>query len=204
MNYARHTLCFLNPTTTTTSQHPEEEQRLFQYWLNRGHPFICSRQPQELASGQIQLAIPYFNQQRQKLRVSYQVLKSEIAQSAELPKFADIFPSARLETHTEIKIYGSYCWQHLTQEPYVQPDSDLDVLIIYAEQSLTDLGTLSQELPHKSKVPRIDGEIRFPHLGDCSLHELLQNSDSILFKSINNVLLLAREDLYAAYPSLCF
>ncbi|MDR3501209.1 MAG: malonate decarboxylase holo-[acyl-carrier-protein] synthase [Legionella sp.] len=204
MSYARHTLCYLNPTTTVASQHSEEQQRLFQYWLNRGYPFICSRQPQDLAFGKIQLALPYFNQQQQKLRISYQVSKSEITQSKELPKLNEVFPSALLEIPADIKVYGSYCWQYLTQEAYVQPDSDLDVLINYTAQSLTDLRGLYKELSHKSKVLHIDGEVRFHHWGDCSLLELLQNSDSILFKSINNVLLLSREDLYAAYPSLCF
>jgi phosphoribosyl-dephospho-CoA transferase len=204
MSYARHTLCYLNPTTTAASEHSEEQQRLFLYWLNRGYPFICSRQPQDIASEQIQLALPYFNQQKQKLRLSYQVSKAEIAQSKGLPNLTDVFPSVRLETYADIKVYGSYCWQYLTKEPYVQSDSDLDVLIIYEAQSLTDLRRLYKELPHKSKVLHIDGEIRFPLWGDCSLHELLQSSNSILFKSINNVRLLSREALYAAYPSLCF
>ncbi|WP_133136719.1 malonate decarboxylase holo-[acyl-carrier-protein] synthase [Legionella rowbothamii] len=204
MSYARHTLCYLNPTTIAASEHSEEQQRLFQYWLNRGYPFICSRQPQDIASGQIQLALPYFNHQQRKLRLSYQVSKSKIAQRQELPKFADVFPSVLLETPADIKVYGSYCWQYLTQESYVQANSDLDVLIVYEAQSLTDFGRLYKELSHKSKVLHIDGEIRFPLWGDCSLPELLQSSDSILFKSINNVRLLSREELYAAYPSLCF
>ncbi|MFJ1268074.1 malonate decarboxylase holo-[acyl-carrier-protein] synthase [Legionella lytica] len=204
MNYARHTLCYLNPSTVAASQHSEEQQRLFKYWLHCGYPFISPRQPQELPSGKIHLAIPYVNLQQQKIRAGYQVALSAIIQNQELPKFTDIFPSVQLEATADIKVYGSYCWQYLTQESYVQPDSDLDVLIIYAAQSLSDLRGLYQELLLKSKVQQIDGEVRFPHWGDCSLHELLQNSDSILFKSINNVFLLAREELYATYPSLGF
>ena len=203
MNYARHTLCYLNPSTIAASLHSDEQQRLFQYWLQCGYPFICPRQSQELVSGKIQLAIPYVDLQQQKIRVCYQVAQSAIIQNQEPPKLTDIFP-VQLEVHADVKVYGSYCWQHLTQESYVQPDSDLDVLIIYAGQSLSDLRGLYQELLFKSKVLRIDGEVRFPHWGDCSLHELLQNSDSILFKSINNVFLLAREELYATYPSLGF
>ncbi|HAT1659352.1 TPA: malonate decarboxylase holo-[acyl-carrier-protein] synthase [Legionella pneumophila] len=205
MNYLRHTLCYLDKNTTTAILPAPEQLDLLQYWLKCEYPLIVTRQPEDVPCGQIQLAIPYFIPVRtQKLRASYVVDDSWVISTRALPSLQEIFPSLELDTSSKIQVYGSYCWQHLTREQYVQPSSDLDVLISYDNQSLFNLSALKKHLQKTLNINCIDGEIRFPALGECSWAELLQiqSSDSILFKTTKKVILVKRESLYANFPTL--
>ncbi|APF04079.1 TPA: malonate decarboxylase holo-[acyl-carrier-protein] synthase [Legionella pneumophila] len=205
MNYLRHTLCYLDKNTTTAILPAPGQLDLLQYWLKCEYPLIVTRQPEDVSCGQIQLAIPYFIPVRtQKLRASYVVDDSWVISTRALPSLQEIFPSLELDTSSKIQVYGSYCWQFLTREQYVQPSSDLDVLISYDNQSLFNLSALKKHLQKTLNINCIDGEIRFPALGECSWAELLQiqSSDSILFKTTKKVILVKRESLYANFPTL--
>lgn len=205
MNFSRHTLCYLDKNATNVALSSPEQMDLFQYWLKRGYPLIVTRQSEDLPSGQIQLAIPYFiPTQTKKLRACYVIDNSWVIRMKALPSLKQIFPYLELNMSAKIQVYGSYCWQYLTKEQYVQPSSDLDVLIPYKKQSLATLSELLKHLQKTLKIECIDGEIRFPALGDCSWKELLQIdfNDSILFKTTKNVILVKREGLYANFPTL--
>lgn len=206
MNTTRHTLCYLDKTASTINEQSLEHHELFHYWLHQGYPLIVTRQPAEIVQmGQIQLAIPYFNSVlAKKVRASYLVAESWITRLAELPSLQEIFPQLQLHTDANIKVFGSYCWHYLTKEHYLQPSSDVDVLLTYHNQSLSALATLYHELHSALGLHHIDGEVRFPKLGDCSWYELLQTNsgNSILFKSRNGVTLLSKKNLYDHYPTL--
>lgn len=89
---------------------------------------------------------------------------------------------------------------------YIQPQSDLDLLVTYDNQSLSALADLYSQLQAQFPKQAIDGEIRFSGAGDCSWKELLYLSanESILFKSIRELSLLTRDRLYASFPALLF
>lgn len=200
MRYLRHNLCYLDKQAVPDINCSPENLSLFKHWQGCGYPLIMTRQPPDLAVHQIQLAIPYFQaEQVKKIRASFILSCSAISRVSELPDLRELFP----DLDYEIKVYGSYCWQYLTKEPYVQAESDLDLLIDYKEQSLSDLKSLYAQLQARFPQQRIDGEIRFAGLGDCSWTELLQQSgESLLFKSIHELSLLKRDNLYASFPSL--
>jgi len=202
MNYARHTLCYLHPAAVPLSQHSQSEYDLLQYWLQHNFPLIVTRQAQHLALGQIQLAIPYVK--NKKIRAQYTIDQSFIRNTQEPPSLKEIFPSITLQENC--RVYGSYCWQYLTKEHYLHPSSDLDVLIFYTNQSLSHLTQLRNKLHEQIKALPLDGEVRFPELGDCSWQELVTKPtpSSFLFKSINLVFLLTRDELHAAYPALFY
>ena len=205
MTYLRHTLCYLTQSAKPISMQSPDHSDLFHYWLTRNYPFIVTRQTAHLSASQIQLAIPYFDRdQAKKIRAQCVVDKSALTQIRELPNIDEVFPDLKLNPRRSIKVYGSFCWQYLTQEPYVQQSSDLDLLIPYEQQSLSELAGLYTWLQKTLDIDRIDGEIRFPEVGDCSWRELLDlnSSDSILFKSTSTIDLLRRETLYATVPAL--
>ncbi|KTD45264.1 nucleotidyltransferase [Legionella quinlivanii] len=200
MRYLRHHLCYLNKRAVPEINCSPENLNLFKHWLGCGYPLIMTRQPPDIPAQQIQLAIPYFQpEQARKIRASFILSRSAISRVSELPALRELFP----DLNYEIKVYGSYCWQYLTKEPYVQAESDLDLLVDYRDQSFLDLKSLYAQLQSQFSQQRIDGEIRFAGLGDCSWRELLQLSgESLLFKSINKLRLLKRDNLYALFPSL--
>ncbi|HHL3493372.1 TPA: malonate decarboxylase holo-[acyl-carrier-protein] synthase [Legionella pneumophila] len=207
MTYQRHTLCYMEPHAKSLTSNTTENTNLLDYWLSQNFPLIFTRQPHSLDPGQIQLAIPYFNPvTQQKIRVSYLFAESFISYTKELPNLKELFPQLDINTLITMKVYGSYCWQYLTQKPYVQSSSDLDILIYYNNESLIELINLYSELRDKLPMTPIDGEVHFPNIGDCSWLELIRSSDTttLLFKSINQIQLLPREDLYAVFPTLLF
>lgn len=212
--YQRHSLCYLNIDSQALKETllplSLQAARLLQYWLKRKFPLIYTKQPPELKDSQVQLALPYFKiKPKEKLRLSYRLPKTAIIKHSALPSLSEIFPTLKLEAKPILRVYGSYCWQYLTSKPYVQPSSDLDLQILYTNESLQELRALNALLKiklqqSKQAVSKIDGEVRFPYFGDCAWMELVQNTsaDSILFKSAQKIYLLARKELYAAFPSL--
>ena len=204
MNELRHNLYYLDKNTKPLSSHSSYELEILGYWLDQPFPLIVTRQPELNSCEQIQLAIPYFEvEQKKKIRLRYLFSTSSLIQSKELPTLHDIFPLLKSELPI-IRVYGSYCWQYLTQLPYVQTTSDLDLLIDYSTQSLTELTRLYADVAHQLKLTKIDGEVRFPHFGDCSWLELIQTeaSATMLVKSTFKLELLRRENLYAQFPTL--
>jgi phosphoribosyl-dephospho-CoA transferase len=203
VSHLRHTLCFLEQQALPLSSHSSEELGVLEFWLKEQHPLIVPLQPENIHDDHIRLALPYFDkEQKKKMRFSYLFTKSAIKKHQELPFFHSVFPS--IKTDYEIRVYGSYCWQYLTGQTYVHNASDLDLLVVYAHQSLTALTTLYHQLVQELKTVPLDGEVRFPNLGDCSWLELTQAEETptILVKSNQALALVKREDLYAQFPAL--
>lgn len=203
MSYLRHTLCYLNKQAQPLSTHKEEEVQLLMYWLEKSFPLIVPRQAEQSTNQTIHLALPYFNNRQRKIRYIYCFAKEQIVSHQELPLVKEVFPKNK-STSAVIRVYGSYCWQYLTQHPYVQDTSDVDLLLNYEGQTITQLARLYAELKEQLTHCPIDGEVRFPNLGDCSWKELIRKEDSssILIKSSHHLSLLDREHVYALFPTL--
>lgn len=201
MKPLRHHLCVLPHNYRPLSQHTLEQFEYFQYWQNQRYPFVFTRQPPGIENSQLQLAIPYYNPAtQQKIRLAFLLPKAGLQLQA-LPTLNEIFPKAEKHWNT-IGVYGSFCWQYLTGERYVQANSDLDLLFPYLNQSMVSIENTVQQIKFKLQLT-VDGEIRFPGLGDCALYELLnQKSQTILFKSTHALELVPREIVYASFPTL--
>ncbi|KTD24664.1 malonate decarboxylase holo-[acyl-carrier-protein] synthase [Legionella maceachernii] len=205
MIYHRHTLCYLEKGAKPLSPIQKRERELLDYWLEHQFPLIYTSQPKELKPGLVQLAFPFFDlssQEKRRFRAHFDSIM--IREVRSLPTFQEVFPQVTLKLNTDIKVYGSYGWQHLTQLCYVHPNSDLDLLLLYEKHSLTELAELYWKLKQILAISRLDGEIRFPHFGDCSWLELIQpnSSATILYKSAQHIKLISRDYLYAQVPTL--
>lgn len=203
MNLLRHHLCYLDKNSRPALAYQNEEMSLFNYWIAQQYPLIYTRQPKSVPSGQLQLAIPHFDQEyQQKYRCSFVINEKDITCISKLPSLNEVFPYQSIIDSFEIRVFGSYCWQYLTQKQYIQNTSDVDLLIHYEDQPLKKLEQLMLSL--KSVLPvNIDAEVRFINHGDCSLAELLNTkTNDILFKTVNDVLLVNRDKLYEEVPTL--
>lgn len=201
----RHTLCYLKPDAKPLSTDAQHDPALLRYWNNQKFPLIYTHQPHYLGLNQVKLAIPFVElATKKKIRMSYLFSQTSISYSTQLPKLTAVFPDSVLETSASLYVYGSYCWQHITQHPYVHATSDLDVQILYASESLRELTELYSMLLNALPIKSLDGEVSFADIGDCSWLELIQASscDSILFKSEHQIRLVPREQLYAIFPTL--
>lgn len=204
MSYPRHTLCYLDKTAQAISRHSDHEQAFLTAWIAKGFPLITTRQPPSVSEEQIQLAIPAVDPlTQQKIRMRYLLSKSAIQKHTLLPSLSELFPQIPKD-YPFIRVYGSYCWQYLTNHITVRPDSDLDLLIDYTNQSIASLAALHPLLAGFISPIKIDGEVRFPQLGDCSYIELIHKQEipTLLFKSEQGVELISRDYLYARFPAL--
>lgn len=201
MNFKRHTLCYLKPEAEPLNG----TSALLTDWLRQQFPLIYTHQPASLTEQQIKLAIPYYMADTQeKIRESFLFAPEAISHCSTLPHLKELFPNLDLEFNSVIYVYGSYCWQHITQHPYIHPSSDLDLQLLYTAESLDELILLHHILRDKLPIHSLDGEVRFPHFGDCSWQELIHKpfSSTILFKSERHIRLVPREELYAIVPTL--
>lgn len=201
MTYARHSLIYMKQRAEPLLETDPFKRALFRDWVSANHPLICTRQPKTLSPDTLQVAISHYDKDRdEKHRFSYLIRKLDILNVKDLPNLGEIFSTC---VSYDVQVYGSYCWQYLTKSNYVRSESDLDLLIRYKTESLSQISFLLDRLKNLLAISKIDGEIRFENIGDCSLLELLDTrSNSILFKNTCDVSLMNRTQLYAMHPSL--
>lgn len=99
-------------------------------------------------------------------------------------------------------VYGSFAWQALTEECYVTPKSDLD--LIWRPRSFPQLNALFSALPkwEMTSGRRADGEIVLPSGDAVCWRELASKAPRILVKSHSSVELRSRAELLAEYARL--
>ena len=100
---------------------------------------------------------------------------------------------------TSFHAYGSLAWQHITGEPCVTPDSDVDLLwvardVAHIERTLELLVDWERE-----SGLRADGELHLPG-GACAWRELLSRPERVLIKTDGGVAMLV-SPLSASPPS---
>ncbi len=135
-----------------------------------------------------------------KLRAAYRVKRQQIIDTRSLPTLWQVF-GLQAPFGAVIFVFGSYCWQYLTQKNYVTATSDVDLLVLYEQQTMAELKRLYQSL--QQELGRVDIEVALPGLGDCALLELVNpETHSVLFKTAQNKPLITREEINAAIPTL--
>ena len=86
-------------------------------------------------------------------------------------------------------------WQHFTARPYLNPESDLDLL--WTAPDAAQLPRLLAALAAAPATPRLDSEIHFPGRGAVQWRELAATGprDEILLKTSTGVALARRASL---------
>jgi len=106
------------------------------------------------------------------------------------------FAAAALDEGLNIHVFGSWMWQALTGDAYVNAGSDLDVLIEVANEP--EAGQAADFLQRQATVcpMKIDGELSIPGRGEVHWREYFGDTPAILLKSITAVNMIPREDLW--------
>lgn len=206
----RHDLVFIAPSTRFSIHSLHHDSNTIQKevvaWLKKGFPCIYTRQSSDDA---ISLGVSLFFNNK-KYRVGLSVDKSAVLRRRPLPTLVEMqefffhyYGIEGLDTlSTGVAVYGSFLFQYLSKDLFVNKASDLDVLIPYSNFSLMILDKLISNLSKKFNRT-IDGEIRFATLGDISINELLNvSAETILCKTRNNVEMISRAKLHEIYPLL--
>lgn len=97
----------------------------------------------------------------------------------------------------EVRVYGSWMWQALTNERHVHEASDLDVVIDVAGAAQADYAAAFLAAQEAALGLRIDGELSLAGLGEVHWREFRQGKPDVLLKTIDGMQLVPREGLGA-------
>ncbi len=178
------------------------------HW-HRLHPFVVTRRcagsrADTLALG---LALP------DKRRISFEVGKGTVAERFAPPRLVETIDSApahwgsRLreiaETagrfDTEVRVYGSLAWQHLTRLDYIHAASDVDLLL--SADRWENARRLADELVRMDGNPRLDGELTLPDGSGVAWREISAGAACALVKGDSFVVLMTRGEIRAIVES---
>lgn len=116
------------------------------------------------------------------------------------PKVLRDFADSLEQLGCKVYVYGSYAYQSLTQEAYVRPTSDLDLLLYPQHQfDVPEILQLIQQVQAQSSI-RLDGEIQIHPDWHVSFNELItvfpKMNQQVIVKGIQRVEMLRLEQLF--------
>ena len=212
----RHDLAFLRDSATLhfldVSLPETVKQKVYQL-LNQHIPMTVCRQ-EDVDVGQVKLAINCLVE-GYKYRVACLVEKHEIEQitrplslqalleaDSQLlqPKVWSDFADNLEQLGCKVYVYGSYAYQSLTQEAYVRPTSDLDLLLYPQHQhDVPEILQIIQQVQAQSSI-RLDGEIQIHPDWHVSFNELIavfpEMKQQVIVKGIQRVEMLRLGQLF--------
>lgn len=212
----RHDLAYLRDSANLhfldVSLPETVKQKVYQL-LNQHIPMTVCRQD-DMDAGQVKLAINCLVE-GYKYRVACLVEKHDIEQitrplslqallKADLhilqPKVLIDFADNLEQVGCKVYVYGSYAYQSLTQEAYVRPTSDLDLLLYPQHQhDVPKILQLILQIQAQSSI-RLDGEIQIHPDWHVSFNELIavfpEMNQQVIVKGIQRVELLRLEQLF--------
>jgi phosphoribosyl-dephospho-CoA transferase len=102
-----------------------------------------------------------------------------------------------------IRVFGSLFWSYEAKQNYMNPNSDLDILVQFNDRvDLIDLANLICNLSKGMSI-RLDGEFEFSNQTSISWRELVSGSKDLLVKSDFGPSLCSKErileEFYAQY-----
>ena len=180
-------------------------------WIDAGRPLVFARQPAELPPGRMLLGLP-LPPSAGKHRIACEVPTALVARRAPPPPLsaiAALLPDAwqpalqalgrdAAITATRPRAFGSAAMQAVTGMQCLNEHSDLDLLLAPPshDAALRALDALAR-IDGQRDAPRLDGEMLDARGRAASWRELLGNAPQVLFKHVDRIGLMAREDFLA-------
>ena len=205
----RHALVRLSQAPETGN---DTDRTLVERWQAADRPYVVSRrsQPSHVALGfcTVDERFPDLRPRRVAARTEPQ----RIVDVARPPSLGDIarcsaaqanvssfqrLASAAERAGIDIRVYGSWMWQALTDERHVHERSDLDVLVDVADVDEAERVAAFLEQEEAGLAFKLDGELSLAGLGEIHWREYRQGKAEVLVKSIDALRLMPRAELRA-------
>jgi phosphoribosyl-dephospho-CoA transferase len=190
----RHELVWLAPSWASALAAPlaSGEAARVAAWVGRGLPLVARRRDARLpGTVGLGLALPPGGPLRRVALSVHPAAVARVAPPLTLRVAARSAPTGwrralraldhdAREARLLLRVYGSLAWQHLSHDPFVQPGSDVDLLVrpegpLALERALALLGARAD------LEPRLDGEVLLGDVG-VSWRELLARPERVLVK----------------------
>lgn len=207
---SRHDLVWLDPEAIDRLEVSAGDRPLLADWLQRARPLVTGRREPGDARLRLGFTVPGVGTRR---RVGVIAPRNTLVGHAPPPMLADLVESAPMSWRDTlldlsaamasaghaVRAYGSLVNQHLSGQPCLRADSDLDVLVNCAHraQAIDALRVLEG---FGDGHPRIDGELRIAGWAVAwrELAGALGTKRSVLTKSDTAVRLMAVDDFLDA------
>lgn len=179
-------------------------------WRERGWPMVVRRREPGLAAGLLCLGLPLPPAaDGSKPRLAFQVEQAAVlrrqpplrlleAAAVAPPAWRPALGALLADGGQTLRVFGSLAMQALTGQPYLRPQSDLD-LLLYPSTLPQLYGGLALLLRHAGTLP-LDGEIVFPGGAAVAWKEWAGASapgQRVLVKTLDGVHLAPKANLLA-------
>jgi phosphoribosyl-dephospho-CoA transferase len=205
----RHALVWLSEAPLVDDGADDaSEGSLAAKWHADGRPFVVCRRRSERDEVSLGFCVVHekFPEIRPR-RIGARTRAAHIVRTARPPALAEValrpaLTMASFQTGDEavragldLRVYGSWMWQALTDEGHVRPTSDLDLLVDVAgpREAGETAAFLARQEPALSF--KLDGELSFANRGEVQWREFLLSAPEVLVKAVDSVRMTRREDL---------
>ncbi len=156
---------------------PDAVSGQLEYWQARDLPVVVRRRDVDAADNMVCIGIALSPTDNDKPRLSAQVNVTQVTRHERAQTLAAVLAAAPRRWQASLKslaqeatqrscqlhVVGSLAFQTLTQETYVRPGSDIDLLFYPQSTAQVDAGLLLlQRYAHEVHKLPLDGEIIFP------------------------------------------
>lgn len=205
----RHALVRLSQAPETGN---DTDRTLADRWQAADRPYVVSRRAQQ---SHVALGFCTVDERFPDLRsrrVAARTEQDRIVDVSRPPRLGDVArcPAAQAKVSSfqrlasaaeragiDIRVYGSWMWQALTDERHVHEGSDLDVLVDVADAEEAERVAAFLEQEEAGLAFKLDGELSLAGLGEIHWREYRQGKADVLVKSIDALRLMPRSELRA-------
>ncbi len=209
----RHDLVWLDPAQAGALEVEAAFRPAVVRWLASGWPAVAARRVDGTRAGMTCLGIP-LPPSRGRARIAFSAPARAMSRRRPPLRLAEVIASAPAERrvalealHAEahglgivLRVHGSFAWQHLTGEPYVTANSDLDLLLEAGSRWQLGAALRMLQLWELRTGLVADAEFQLP-AGGVAWRELVSGAEQVLVKQEAGVTLLARGELMATLPA---
>jgi phosphoribosyl-dephospho-CoA transferase len=205
----RHDLVWLDPVRESEFEVEGRHRLAVSGWVAAGWPAVATRRGDGARDGMVWLGIP-LPPSRGTIRIALRAPADAVLRVQPALRLAEVIGSAPAERRaaladlhaaageagTLLRVHGSLAWQHLTGEPYMTADSDLDLLLEAESRWQLSAALRMLQLWEKRTGLVADAEIRLP-VGGVAWRELASGAAQLLVKQEQGVAMVARGELPA-------
>ena len=204
----RHTLVRLTPGAAWFTM-PGSSAHCLRKWFAANRPAMVARRQGDEPTDFVRLGVALPGKQRLTLAVDRSCIAHaraplslpEVIESCPVEWIAPLRLLISLAQRMQLQpgVYGSFAWQALTRERYVDKSSDIDLLWPLA--TATKVATVIAMLAEWERCTqrRADGEVLMPNGDAVCWRELAGASEHVLVKSQFTVAMRSRADVLAQF-----